>query len=71
MRCCLVRTHTPRGVTHKWKDNYKCRGSPQGVRGQSPTLGFTVQDSFKEKTSPQNVGFEGPVGPVWGKARGL
>ena len=26
-------------MTHKWENNYNCRGYPQGVRGPSPTSG--------------------------------
>ena len=38
-RDSLVKTCTPTWVTHKQEDNYKCRGSAQGVRGPGSTLG--------------------------------
>ena len=35
----IVKTLTPRWVTHKWEDNYNCRDSPQEANHLSPTVG--------------------------------
>ena len=35
-RCSIGRIHIPRWMMHKQEDNCYCRGSHQGVRGQSP-----------------------------------
>ena len=64
-------TCTPEWVTHKWEDNYNCRGSTQGARGPSPTLGSPAQGSCTRKTSPQNIWLWSPVGLTFRRARGL
>ena len=61
----------PRVTTHKQKDNNDYRGSPQGVRGLSPTLGSFAWGSCTGMMSPQNFWLWSPAGLVWGKAGGL
>ena len=43
---------SPQVVTHKRENNYNCKGSPQGVRGPSPTLDSPVQGSCMGKDDP-------------------
>ena len=65
------KTHVPQWVTHKLEGNYNCRGSPQGARGLSPTLGSLAQGSCAGKISPQNAWLWRLVGLTFGRAGGL
>ena len=57
-QCSIVKTHTFRWVTHKWENNYNCRGSPQGMKGPRLISGYPVQGSYTQKMSPKNICFE-------------
>ena len=52
--CGIVKTHTPRLVTHKQEDNYNCRGSPQEARGPS-TLDFLAWGLALGRTPPERL----------------
>ena len=45
----MVKMYTLKWAMHKYKDNYNCRDSPQGVRSSSPILGFPAMESCAEE----------------------
>ena len=63
-----AKTDTPTLVTHKQEKN--CRGSPQGAKDLSSTLGSQILGPHGEKTNPQNVWFEGQWGLLSGDPEG-
>ena len=55
-------------LIHEWKNN--CRGSPQRVRGPSPTSCFPASGPAPGRQVPKTLGFEGQGGLLLGKPEG-
>ena len=66
----IVKTHTPKWVTHKWEDNYNCKVPPQGARGLTPHEGTQCKGPVPGRQTPKMFGFEGQQGLISGELEG-